>query len=252
VPPPGAAVCDIDWRDIMVATTPVRKSAEETGDPPRGLSAKRRLLLLSPFLVAGIYALFVVAWVAPPSPVKERLQPVLNAAFKPYFQQTWTLFSPNPPTTVQEGWYQLRFQDGGTRRETEIYSLTDLYKGSSRTQPLAPSFSGRVEESLLRSIVSVNPKRVKTPDDKPDGFLLAEEDQQPVSDTDAAAQWQLDLLEARHMLSRLADSTAASGKPVAVRLLVTGQFVPQPGGAPAKRNLLVDTGWLPYLPGGAR
>ncbi|MEV6830566.1 hypothetical protein [Amycolatopsis sp. NPDC051102] len=37
----------------------------------------------------------MVAWVAPPSPVKERVQPVLNAAFKPYFQQTWTLFSPN-------------------------------------------------------------------------------------------------------------------------------------------------------------
>src|SRR5205814_298018 len=150
-----------DWRDIMVAATPVRKSTEGTGEPPGGPRSKRRLLLMSPFLVAGIYALFVVAWVAPPSPVKERVQPVLNAAFKPYFQQ-------------------------------------------------------------------------------------------PVSDTDAAAQWQMDLLEARHMLSRLADSTAASGQPVAVRLLVTGQFVPPSGGAPTKRNLLVDTGWLPYLPGGAR
>jgi hypothetical protein len=46
-------------------------------------------------LLLGHFAL-TVAYLAPPNPIKARMQPMLDATIGTYFEQNWSLFAPNP------------------------------------------------------------------------------------------------------------------------------------------------------------
>jgi hypothetical protein len=92
----------------------------------RGVGLAARMGMLG--LLCAHFAL-TVAYLAPPSPLKARVQPLLDATVGTYFEQNWSLFAPSPrssdvallarPLTAtevadlsrrglpQEGWYDL-------------------------------------------------------------------------------------------------------------------------------------------------
>jgi hypothetical protein len=255
----------------------------------RSRAARRvhRLALALPVLVVALYMMLVTAYNLPPSPLKVRLQPALDATVDPYLTQRWRLFAPNPPNGNYDGWLQVEYTVAGQRRTTAVRALTQPLIREAKAHRLFPPRVDRTVINLGYSLTDITTSQIKLErmiKSRQQGRPVTDpaDPNRPISPQEAQvlpAGWR-QLEGARHMTD---DQylAAARANLAGARAHVTGQLqrvasMLVPGmrldGAPLRlrvfytwtpivrfserykahpeqdpRIRIADTGWLPYL-----
>lgn len=121
-----------------------------TGSPPlaKGLA----------FFLVGLVGLHFAAtflWNAPTNPIKESVASDVDAYMRPFFEQNWSLFAPNPINSEDELYVRAQVADiqTGNLEITEWRSATQLEWTLVRGNP-APSRASRVSSNLNRRVSS--------------------------------------------------------------------------------------------------
>jgi hypothetical protein len=168
------------------------------------------------------------------------------------------LFSPNPPTTNLEGWYQIRYRDqNGKQRTLKPFSLTQAFDVKGQI-PFVRARLEREVDVVGRSMVTVNRQRVSARKDAAAQALdrassVAKEDEAFVYQKVGGAEtdnrvWAGDLKQIRYLVTLLADELAPPGGTTEVRAFFTSTPVKDPvtkKTGPVYR--VADSGWLPPL-----
>ncbi|MFF9587502.1 DUF5819 family protein [Streptomyces achromogenes] len=216
----------------------------------------RRLVLAAPALVAAIYLALIAVYNLPGSIPRDRFRKDVVDALDPYFIQNWMLFSPNPPTTNLEGWYQIRYRDRTGKQHTlKPFSLTQAFDVKGQI-PFVRARLGREVDVVGRSMVTITRQRLSARKDAAAQALdrassVAKEDEDFVyrkvgGEETTNRVWSGDLEQIRYLVTLLADELAPPGGTTAVRAFFTSTPVRDPATektAPVYR--VADSGWLP-------
>ncbi|MFD7921428.1 DUF5819 family protein [Streptomyces sp. NPDC059740] len=216
----------------------------------------RRTVLALPALVAAAYLVLTAAYNAPASVPRDQSRKVVAGALDPYFVQNWMLFSPTPPTSNLEGWYQIRYRDQGGKQHTlKPFSLTQAYEMKGQI-PFVRARAERIVDSLGRSMVSVNRRRASAKKDstaqaQDQASSVARDNEELVYRKVAGAEpqkglWSEDLKQVRYLVTLLGDEIAPPGGFTEVRAFFTSTPVTDPAtGEHGPVVRVADSGWLP-------
>ncbi|NED97387.1 hypothetical protein G1H11_18990 [Phytoactinopolyspora alkaliphila] len=109
------------------------------------------------FLVGllGIHVAVTFLWNAPSNPIREAVNEEVRGYIRPFFQQNWSLFAPNPVNSEDEILVRARLRDpaSGDLRTTEWVSATGFEWTEVRGSP-APSRASRLSSNLHRRLNS--------------------------------------------------------------------------------------------------
>ena len=110
------------------------------------------------FFLVGVVGLHFAAtflWNAPTNPIKESVATDVNAYMRPFFEQNWSLFAPNPINSEDELYVRAQVADiqTGNIEITEWRNATQLEWTLVRGNP-APSRASRVSSNLNRRVSS--------------------------------------------------------------------------------------------------
>lgn len=120
-------------------------------------------VLAVPMALGLGYCVTTAAYNFPPSPLKVRIQPALNTAMEPYFNQSWRLFAPNPPNGNYAGWFQVRYPFEGNTKTSQIFALTQPLIDEAQTHWLFPSRLDRIPISLGYQLSDITTSLDKAP-----------------------------------------------------------------------------------------
>jgi hypothetical protein len=121
----------------------------------------RRTILIMSVIFAAAYMVMVGLYNLPPSPLKVKIQPVLEKCVDPYFTQRWRLFAPNPPNGNYDGWFQIRYDDGTGIRETAVLGLTMPLIAESKAHRLFPPRIDRTAINLGYALTDITTSQAK-------------------------------------------------------------------------------------------
>jgi len=209
----------------------------------------------------------------PPTPARQVLEPMASHVVDPLFTQTWTLFAPVPPTVNESFVLMVRYRAGAKVVGAHPIDVTALFRRMAEQTRWAPSRLYRVTMALAvelnRALGGIVPTRTTR---GPSG-LGAEADGPALADQVAAAQdyYAASALGTRPPLTRrgglvLADvvmvelqrllsAVARSVEPhpadlAAVRAVYSVTPIPPftDRHARPRTQVILASGWLPYLP----
>lgn len=108
------------------------------------------------FFVVGLLAMhFVVTFLfnAPSNPIKQSVSGEVNGYMRPFFQQNWSLFAPNPISSEDTFEVRARIVDAqtGAERVTDWVSATE-YEWALVHHSVAPSRASRLSSNLHRRL----------------------------------------------------------------------------------------------------
>ncbi len=120
----------------MQQTTEIEKQIGRTV----GRSAWVRGAAVVVGLVLSFHFAATALWVAPAGPLYHALAPVLNPYMKPFFQQGWSLFAPNPHQGDSDILVRARWTDGSTGklRTSDWIDVTRREESGILHNPLHP------------------------------------------------------------------------------------------------------------------
>ncbi|MFI6133227.1 DUF5819 family protein [Micromonospora sp. NPDC051141] len=137
----------------------------------------QRAARILPLLVVTAYAVSVIGYNLPPSPLKVRLQSTLDAVVDPYLTQRWRLFAPNPPNGNYDGWLQVEYRTGGTTTTSPVLSLTQPLIAEAKAHRLFPP---RVDRTVLNLGYSLSD--IATSETKLERLIASRQNGQPLTD----------------------------------------------------------------------
>lgn len=128
----------------------------EPDDEPRTPIHVPLMARVVAFVLVGLLAVhagMTFLWNAPSNPVKEAVREELNGYMRPFFQQNWSLFAPNPVNNEDELLIRARYTEDGGQRTTEWISATRL-EWNEVEHNSAPSRASRLSSNLHRRLNS--------------------------------------------------------------------------------------------------
>ncbi|WP_157983822.1 DUF5819 family protein [Nesterenkonia muleiensis] len=125
----------------------------------RALPPVARLLTIPVLAVVLIHTLFIGLWVAPSTPAREAIgQDTVRNYVVPWFDQSWSIFAPNPRSTAITFEVRAWVQDPETSEEfsTQWHELVDHEDDLIRGNPFPPRTSLMVRRSANHLHTSTN------------------------------------------------------------------------------------------------
>ncbi|WP_329121131.1 DUF5819 family protein [Streptomyces sp. NBC_01465] len=125
---------------------PFGRSPNSTGGGPASapeyaISPRLRILTALALIPVALYTVACLAFNAPDSPVKSRVQGLTNRAMQPYFWQDWQLFGPTPGSNNDLIYMTVRMKSAGSNKivETTPVEIEDAIDRTPRKFPLNPT-----------------------------------------------------------------------------------------------------------------
>jgi Family of unknown function (DUF5819) len=91
------------------------------------------------FGIAAAYVVSVTVLVAPPSPARNRLLPVVERVSRPYLNQTWMLYAPTPATSSRDWLVSVQVRTAAGIQESPESNATKALIALAKSRRWAPS-----------------------------------------------------------------------------------------------------------------
>ncbi|MER5730199.1 DUF5819 family protein [Streptomyces sp. NPDC002138] len=220
--------------------------------PERAITARLRVCTALALVPVALYTVACLAYNAPDSPVKSRVQGMATKALQPYFWQDWQLFGPTPGSNNDLIYMTVRMKPAGSDDivETTPVEIEDAIDRTPRAFPLNPT---KLPGLPLAFDAAANRYASAVTNFK----NLPEADRKEAQDL-LDKQYTSEFKEIQRFLSTQADSMYPQARIVSVQATFKNKAMipfsqryasPRPD-QPVKS--ILETSWMDYVPGVAR
>ncbi|MEU9101846.1 DUF5819 family protein [Streptomyces sp. NPDC048361] len=223
-----------------------------TPPPDRAITARLRICTALALLPVVLYTVACLAYNAPDSPVKTRVQSMATKAMQPYFWQDWQLFGPTPGSNNDLIYLTVRMKPAGSDKvvETSPVEIEDAIDRTPREFPLNPT---KLPGLPLAFDSAANRYATAVTNFK----KLPEAERKPAQDA-LDKQYAAEFEEIQRFLSAQAYSMYPQAQIVSVRATFKNKpmipFSERYASPKPKQsvNAILETSWMDYVPGVAR
>uniref|UniRef100_A0AAU2V5K0 DUF5819 family protein n=1 Tax=Streptomyces sp. NBC_00003 TaxID=2903608 RepID=A0AAU2V5K0_9ACTN len=223
-----------------------------TPAPGPAITARLRICTALALLPVVLYSVVCLAYNAPDSPVKTRVQGMTTKLMQPYFWQDWQLFGPTPGSNIDLIYLTVRMKPAGSAAtvETSPVEIEDAIDRTPRAFPLNPT---KLPGVPLAFDAAANRYAHMVTDFK----KLPEADRKSAQEN-LDKQYASEFQEMQRFLSAQADSMYPQAQIISVRAeFKTKQMIPfsERYASPKPKEpikAILETSWMDYVPGVSR